>query len=271
MADDSIPLSKKIWGKGNPHKLALEAQIVSERLVAEVGVRAGQKVLDLACGSGNTAIAAARRRARVTATDIVPELIEVARARAEAEQLEDIEFRVENSSPVIPLPDAAFDVSLSTFGLNFFPHLQSAIDEVLRVTRPGGMIGITLWADASLPSDFFRATQRIRNHNAAEGDNDEHGNNLGNGEYLRKALRGRASSVRILPGSYECCYTSWDDYLDRNLKYHPPIVALWASATPEQRDQYRNALQRLAMNYNRAVDGTLAVCLDYLSVIIVKA
>lgn len=135
MASEEISVFRKIWSQGNCHKLAVEHQIASERLVVEAVVRAGQKVLDLACGTGNTAIAAARRRARVTASDVVPELLEVVRARANVEELDGIEYHVGDSSPTIGFPDESFDVILSSFGASFFPDHQRVIDALLRVTH----------------------------------------------------------------------------------------------------------------------------------------
>lgn len=270
MADQEFSMFQQIWGKGNYHKLAVEHQIVSEQLVVETCIRAGQKVLDLACGSGNTAIAAARRRALVTATDIVPELIEVTRRRVAAEELEGVEYHVGNSSPKIPFPDEAFDAVLSTFGASFLPGHQQVIDEVLRVTRPGGIIGITLWSEASLPSDFFRAGRDI-NKNTVEVEKIQPAYQLGNGDYLGELLKGRASSVRIVPSFFEGCYLSLDQYIETHLKYHPPAVLRTSSYNDEQREQYKEMLRTISQRYNRATDGTLAICFDYLMLIIVKA
>lgn len=270
MADQESSVFQKIWSQGNYHKLAAEHQIASEQLVVEAVVRAGQKVLDLACGTGNTALAAARRRAQVTATDIVPELVDVARARAQAEQLEGIEFHIGNSSPTIPFADGTFDVVLSSFGASFFPDHQRVVDELLRVTRPGGVIGLALWAEASLPSDFFRAGQDL-SRNATEIDKIQPAYQLGNGDYLREKLNGRASSVRIAPSNFESCFTTLEAYVADHLKYHPPAIARLAAYTSEQREEYKDMLRRIAQRYNRATDGTLAICMDYLMVIITKA
>src|SRR5262245_23926038 len=105
MADRDIPMAQKVWSQGNYHKLAAEHQIMSEQLVVEAGVRAGLNVLDLAAGSGNTTLAAARRRAQVTASDIVADMLEVARRRVEAEQLDGVTYHVGNSAPDVPFPN----------------------------------------------------------------------------------------------------------------------------------------------------------------------
>lgn len=268
MTDQEIPMFRKIWSLGNYHKLAAEHQIISEHLVSEALVRAGQKVLDLGAGSGNTAIAAARRRARVTASDIVPEMLEVARRRIEAEQLEGVEYHVGNSSPTIPFPDGAFDTVLSSLGASFFPDHQRVIDELLRVTRPGGVIGIALWPEASLPSDIFRAGQQV-NEGATSIDKIQPAYQLCNGDYLREKLKGRAASVRHVSGTFESCFLSLDDYVDEHCRNHPPAILRLAAYSDEQREAYRQMLGNIAQRYNRATDGTVAVCMDYTILIIV--
>jgi ubiquinone/menaquinone biosynthesis C-methylase UbiE len=269
MAVQDVSMFEKIWSQGNYHKLAVEHQSVSEQLVAEAGVRAGQKVLDLACGSGNTAIAAARRRARVTATDVVPAMLDVTRRRVEAEELDGVEYHVGESSPTIPFADETFDVVLSTFGASFFPDHQRVIDEMLRITRPGGTIGVALWSEAGLASDFFRAGQAL--NKTTEIDKIQPAYQLGNGDYLREKLKGRSSSLRIVPSFFEACYLSLDQYVETHISYHPPAILRLSGYSAEQRQEYKQMLRTIAQRYNRATDGTLAICLDYLMIIIVKA
>jgi ubiquinone/menaquinone biosynthesis C-methylase UbiE len=269
MSNEDISIFRKIWSRGNPHKLAVEHQIISEHLIVEAGVRAGQKVLDLAAGSGNTTVAAARRRARVTASDVVPELLEVARRRIEVEQLGGVEYHVADSAPAIDFPDGAFDVVLSSLGASFFPKHQRVVDELLRVTRPGGTIGLALWAEASLPSDVFRAGQTL-DPNATEIDKIQPAYQLGNGDYLKQLLGDRAASVRIVAGNFESCFETWDDFIELQFAYHPPTLMRMAAYSPEQRDRLKQMVREISQRYNRATDGTVAACIDYLIVIIHK-
>jgi ubiquinone/menaquinone biosynthesis C-methylase UbiE len=113
-----------------------------------VDVHPGERVLDVAAGSGNTAISAARRGARVTATDFVASLLEVAQARAEIEGLP-LATAVADAQE-LSFPDASFDVVLSTFGAMFAPDQQRAADELVRVCRPGGRIGMANWSPGGL-------------------------------------------------------------------------------------------------------------------------
>lgn len=270
MTAEEIPMLLKVWSLGNYQKLAGDHQLVSEHLVIEAVVRAGQKVLDLAAGTGNTAIAAARRRARVTAVDIVPHMLDVARQRVEVEQLENVEYRVANCSPTIPFADGEFDVVLSSLGASFFPDHQLVIDEMLRVTRPGGTIGIALWSQASLPSDVFRAGQQLSS-DATTIDRIQPAYLLNNGDYLREKLKGRAGAVRMTSGIVELCYETLDDYLEAHFTHHPPAILRLQAYTEEQRADYKRELGEITQRYNRATDGTLAIGMDYTIVIITKA
>lgn len=270
MADQEVSMFQKIWSLGNYHKLANEHQSISEHLVSEAGVRAGQKVLDLAAGSGNTTVAAARRRAHVIASDIVPEMLDVTRERVKVEQLQGVDYHVGNSVPTIDFPDATFDTVLSTLGASFFPDHPKVIDEVLRITRPGGTIGIALWSQASMPSDVFRAGRSV-SESATAIDKIAPAYQLCNGEYLREVLKGRASAVRIVTGAYESCYETMDDCIEAHVKNHPPAILRLAAYSEEQRAQYGRMIADIAGRYNRAVDGTLAICMDYTLLIITKA
>lgn len=269
MEDQEISMFRKIWSLGNYHKLGVEHQIVSEHLVSEAVVRAGQKVLDLASGTGNTAIAAARRRAHVTASDAVPEVLEVARRRLEVEEMEGVEFHCAASTPTIDFPDAAFDAVLSTLGASFFPDHQQVMDEMLRVTRPGGTIGIALWPEAGFASDVFRAGQEVK-QGATASDRIQPAYQLCNGDYLRELLKGRAASVRIVTGVFESCFETMDAYLDAHFANHPPAILRLAAYNDEQRAQYRSMLSNIAARYNRATDGSLAIGMDYTLLIILK-
>lgn len=261
-------LPEMIWTLGNYHKLGAEHQILSEQLVMEAGVRAGQKVLDLASGTGNTSIAAARRRAKVTAIDAVASVHDVARRRLEAEQLDGVEFDTADAFPTTPYGDGAFDTVLSSLGVSFFPDHQLAMDEVLRITRPGGTIGIALWSEAGLASDFFRAGQQTGVSTSI--DKIQPAFQLGNGDYLNDKLRGRAASVRIVPSTFESCYVSLDEYIATHINNHPPAILRLSSYTEQQRADYIDTLRTISQRYNRATDGTVALCMDFLMIIITK-
>ncbi|GAA1980759.1 class I SAM-dependent methyltransferase [Microbacterium pumilum] len=124
-------------------------------LVDTVDVRPGQRVLDVAAGTGTSAIPAARRGADVVATDLTPELLDVGRAATAAEGL-DITWQTADAE-ALPFADAEFDVVLSSIGVMFAPHHQLAADELVRVTRSGGTIGVLSWTPEGFIGQMFAA------------------------------------------------------------------------------------------------------------------
>ena len=122
-------------------------------LVDGVDVQPGQRVLDVAAGTGTAALPAARRGARVVATDLTPELLDVGRAAAAAEGLE-LTWETADAE-ALPYADAAFDVVLSAIGVMFAPHHQQAADELVRVCRPGGTVAVMCWTPENNGGQLF--------------------------------------------------------------------------------------------------------------------
>ncbi|MGH2992935.1 MAG: class I SAM-dependent methyltransferase [Solirubrobacterales bacterium] len=155
---------QQMWSQGDFAVIATTMQIIGENLCETVGVLPGERVLDVACGSGNTAIAAARRFADVTGVDYVPALLDRARERAAAERLE-IEF-VEGDAEALPVDEGTFDCVLSTFGAMFAPDQERAAGELLRVCGPGGRIGMANWTPGGFVGQMFKTTM---SHVAPDG------------------------------------------------------------------------------------------------------
>jgi ubiquinone/menaquinone biosynthesis C-methylase UbiE len=132
---------RKMWASGDyPSMVETFLLPLGPRLVEAAGIGAAMRVLDVAAGTGNAAIPAAQRGADVVASDLTPELFEAGRARAAAEgvELEWVEADAEN----LPFEDVSFDAVISSIGVMFAPHHQAAADELVRVCRPGGAIGL---------------------------------------------------------------------------------------------------------------------------------
>lgn len=136
-----------MWASGDFAVIGATLQIVGELLNEAADVRSGHKVLDVAAGSGNATLAAARRFANVTSTDYVPALLARGRRRADAEGFSGITFEVADAE-ALPYADGTFDVVLSTFGVMFAPDHQRAAGELTRVCTPGGRIGLASWTPA---------------------------------------------------------------------------------------------------------------------------
>lgn len=134
---------RQMWASGDYAAVAARIQPIAESLVAAADLAAGSRVLDVATGSGNAAIAAARCGCAVTGLDYVPELLERAKIRAAAEGF-DIDF-TEGDAERLPYPDGAFDAVLSCVGVMFTPDQERAAAELLRVCRPGGTIALAAW------------------------------------------------------------------------------------------------------------------------------
>ena len=142
------------WASGDFAVVGTTLQIVGETLAEACDVRAGERVLDVAAGNGNATLAAARRFAQVTSTDYVPSLLDKGRERAIAEGLE-VSFQVADVE-ALPFADASFDVVLSTYGAMFAPDQARTAAEMLRVTRPGGRIGMANWTPAGFIGRLFK-------------------------------------------------------------------------------------------------------------------
>lgn len=146
MTDDAVlAVQRMIWAAGDYPAVAKRLLPISVDLVATVGVSAGDRVLDVGVGNGNTAIEMARRGAEVTGIDLTPEQIDKAAARADDEGMA-IDLRVGNAER-LDLPDAAFDTVVSVMGVIFAPDHEAAVREMARVCRPGGTVALTTWAN----------------------------------------------------------------------------------------------------------------------------
>ncbi|UXA19467.1 class I SAM-dependent methyltransferase [Mycobacterium sp. SMC-4] len=145
---------RALWASGNYPAVA--AELIPElgpRLVEACGVRSGQRVLDVAAGSGNAAIPAAATGATVIASDLTPELFDAGRARAEQRGVA-LEW-VQADAEALPFDDEEFDVVMSCVGAMFAPHHQVTADELVRVVRPGGTIGMINWTPEGFIGQLF--------------------------------------------------------------------------------------------------------------------
>lgn len=149
---------RTMWAAGDYPDIARTIEPVAHELLDAAGVQAGETLLDVATGSGNAALEAARRGAQVTGLDLTPELLQVAQARAAGEGLE-IAF-VEGDAQALPFADDSFDRVTSVFGAMFAPDQARTAEELLRVCRPGGTIAVCAWAPDGLNGQMFGALGR---------------------------------------------------------------------------------------------------------------
>lgn len=146
---------RAMWASGDYPALASDLiWELGPRVVAAADVRPGERVLDIAAGSGNAAIPAALRGATVVASDLTPELFDVGR-RLAAEAGAELEWR-EADAEALPFADDEFDVTLSTVGVMFAPFHQPAADELVRVTKAGGRIALISWTPDGFIGQMFK-------------------------------------------------------------------------------------------------------------------
>jgi ubiquinone/menaquinone biosynthesis C-methylase UbiE len=149
---------RALWSLGDYPAVAAEViPATGPRLVAALGIHEGQRVLDVAAGSGNAAVAAARAGAEVVASDLAPALLEAGRRQAESLGMQ-LQWQ-EADAEALPYADGEFDVVMSCVGVMFAPHHRAAADELVRVCRPGGSIGLLSWTPQGFIGQMF-ATMR---------------------------------------------------------------------------------------------------------------
>jgi SAM-dependent methyltransferase len=146
------------WMAGDFSKIAASTAGAAEAFVTRLNIAPGTEVLDVACGTGNTAIPLARRGARVTGVDIAPNLLEQACARAAAEGLE-IAFH-EGDAEQLSYPDASFDAVVTMFGAMFAPRHEMVAAEFARVLKPGGLLAMANWTPGGFAGRMFHMTAR---------------------------------------------------------------------------------------------------------------
>jgi SAM-dependent methyltransferase len=149
---------QQTWASGDYHRIGAQIVLASELLIEALDLRSTDRVLDVATGSGNAALAAARRGATTVGVDYVPALLDRARLRADAEGLE-VSFEA-GDAEALPFQDGSFDVVSSVFGAMFAPDQERTAAELLRVTRPGGRIGLVAHTPEGFIGQLFKVNAR---------------------------------------------------------------------------------------------------------------
>jgi len=256
---------QQTWAAGDYAMIAGVTVLASELLCEAVDLRAGQRVLDVATGSGNTALAAARRWCDVTGLDFVPALLERARARAAAEQVP-ITFR-KGDAEHLPVPDEAFDVVLSTFGVMFAPDQEQAARELLRVCRPGGKIGLANWT----PDGFTGQGARVRAQYVPPPPGLSTPTLWETEEGLRTLFGAGIAALHITRRSVIYRYRSAEHYLDHYRTYFGPTMRVFDTLPAEGQSRLRQALLENIHRFNQSGDATMVVPCDYLEVVAIKS
>ena len=252
------------WSDGNYSVIGSTLILIAEVLVDAVDLPAGSKVLDVATGNGNAALAAARYGCEVTGVDYVPALLEDGRRRAQAEGLP-VKFQ-EGDAEALPFPDASFDAVLSTLGVMFAPNQEKTASELLRVCRSGGHIGLANWTPDSFVGQMFKVIGRHVPPPAGLRSPALWGTE----ERIRELLGGGISSLQATRRQFVFRYTSPEQWLESFRTFYGPVVRAFAALQPDQQGSLAQDLVKLAGGMNRAT-GSMAVPSADLEVVAVRA
>ncbi len=253
---------RAMWASGDyPAMVRTFLLPLGPRLVEACGVAEGMRVLDVAAGTGNAAIPAAQRGARVTASDLTPELLEAGRRRAEAAgaQLDWVEADAEH----LPFEDAAFDVVLSAIGVMFAPHHQQAADELVRVCRPGGTIGLLSWTPEGMLGALFRTMGAFA---PPPPPGAQPPPLWGSEEHLRGLLGDRVELRTLERDVLEItAFTRPGDYAEHFKRFYGPTIAVQAHARRTGREaELEAALDRFCAEWDRGTPGRARFEKEYL-------
>lgn len=249
------------WETGDYPRVGNTLQIMAEQLVESADVRAGQRVLDVACGQGNAALAAARRFADATGVDYAVNLLAQGRERASAEHLP-VAFK-EGDAEHLPVADGSFDVTLSTVGAMFAPDHQRAADELVRVTAPGGTIALASWTPSGMVGLLFKTVAGWAPPPAGVRP----ATLWGTEEHLAALFQDRVDWVGLNKRHFVFRYHSPEHFAQWFIEFYGPITRLSGTLSAEDRERFAADLAGVARQFNRADDGTVVAPAEYLEAV----
>jgi ubiquinone/menaquinone biosynthesis C-methylase UbiE len=241
---------RAIWALGDYPDVA--ARIIPELgtvLVDACGVQAGDRVLDVAAGTGNVAIRAAQAGARVVASDLTPELLEAGRAQAAVQGVE-LEWRVADAE-ALPFADGEFDTVTSCVGVMFAPHHQASADEMVRVCRPGGTVGLISWTPAGIIGQLFVA---LRPYMPPPPAGAQPPPLWGDEQHVRELFGDRVSEVRASRRTLRVeAFTEPADFRDYFKTTYGPVMATYRAHAedPERTAALDRDLVELARRFEQ--------------------
>ena len=254
---------RSMWASGNYPELAQDLiWSLGPILVDAVGVRSGDRVLDVAAGSGNAAIPAALAGGTVTASDLTPELFDAGRRLAD-ERGATIEWR-EADAEALPFDDAEFDVVLSSIGVMFAPHHQAAADELVRVCRPGGRIGLLSWTPQGFVGQMLAA---MRPYVPAPPPGAEPPPLWGDEAHVRGLLGDRVSNIATTTGVVAIdAFATPEEFRAYFASHYGPTIAAYRNVGDDAKRvaALDSDLVALAERHDRGSDGGLVLEWEYL-------
>lgn len=252
------------WSSGDYAVIGTTLQIIGESLCETLDLRSDQRVLDVAAGNGNVSLAAARRFADVTAIDYVPALLDHAKERAYAERLP-ITFQVADVES-LPFPDDSFDVVASSLGAMFTPDHARTANEMLRVCRSGGKIGLASWTPDGFIGELFRTIGRHVPPPAGLKSPALWGTR----PYLAELFGPMSADIATQTREFTFRYRSPEHWIEVFRTKYGPVLKAFEALDPAGKTSLAGDLAALIARFNRATDGTMVAPATYLEVVIVK-
>lgn len=249
------------WIAGDFGQIAKFLSAEAEKFTNDLGLKPGMKVLDVACGTGNLALPAARAGAAVTGVDIAPNSLEQARERAAAEGL-DIKFD-EGDAEALPYEDASFDAVVTMYGAMFAPRPDLVAAELKRVCKPGGFIAMGNWTPTGFVGQMFKAAAAYvppppgMTSPVLWGRDDVVRERFGDVSNVETKLRIVNFAFPFSPA----------EVVEHFRVYYGPTNKAFAALDEEKQAALRSDLEKLWTQNNQATDGTTAVEAEYLEVI----
>lgn len=259
-------MMRSTWMAGDFGQIAKYSAPEAEAFVQRLPIEPGMRVLDVACGTGNLAIPAARRGAEVTGVDIASNLLEQARERAKAAGVS-VTFE-EGDAEQLSYADGQFDLVMSMFGAMFAPRPDRVASELLRVCRKGGTIAMANWTPDGLAAKLFALSARYIKPPAGVlppvlwGDEATVRERFGHGVSSLHAERQPFAMKFPFPPR---------DTVQFFRTYFGPTVVAFSKLDEAARGAYSQDLERLWEERNQATDGTTFVPNEYLQVIATRA
>jgi 2-polyprenyl-3-methyl-5-hydroxy-6-metoxy-1,4-benzoquinol methylase len=251
---------KATWMAGDFAKIAEIVQPHADEFIARLQLKPGTRVLDLACGTGNLTIPAARLGADVTGLDLAPNLVDVARQRAAAEGL-NIRFDTADAED-LPYPDGAFEVVLSMYGIMFAPRPEPITAQLLRVCAPGGLIVLANWT----PTGFIGQMLKTVAAHLPPPPGMTPPPLWGVEEVVRERLKAGTTEITCTPRKVLFKVpVSPAQTVDYFIQHYGPTNRAYASV-PDKQEALRQDLEKLWSSHNTATDGTTCVESEYLEV-----
>jgi len=253
-----------VWSSGDYAMIGTRLQIVGELLAEAVDLRADERVLDVAAGTGHMTLAAARRFAKVTSTDYVPELLDKARARVAADSLE-AEYRVADAEK-LPFADGEFDVVVSTFGVMFAPDQARAASEMLRALRPGGRIGLANWT----PQGFIGQLFKVQSSHVAPPPGVPSPVKWGDESFIEQCFGPHAAQIRCERRDFMYRFRSPQHWLQVFRDYYGPTLKAFATLDESGKRALEKDILDLLSRMNIGDAQSLVVPAEYLEIVVTK-